>query len=88
MPRLLCAVAFLFLAAAPARADEEGRSAASGRQASYRGVGAGDALGQRMFGRALHRRRILDPAAQQSVGRKPFDPQVWLDRQTRQPTAR
>lgn len=90
MSRLVCALAVLILAAGPARAGDESRQAAAGvrpepsRPAAYLGVGAGDALGQRMFGRPLHRRRILRPHSEPldtSAGRAPFDPQAWLDRQ-------
>ncbi len=42
-------------------------------------LGAGDLLGERMFGRALHRRRILlaEPAPARA---EPFDPKRWLRR--------
>ena len=95
---MLCALAVLILSPDPVHAaDELGRTPSAPLRAAPAGaalarLGAGDGLGQRMFGRTLHRRRILHlhlreggASPDAAPRREPFDPRAWLERRARKP---
>ena len=89
---MLCALAVLMLTATPAHAGgERGRAPGALPSAGPARLGAGDALGQLMFGRTLHRRHIMRERSllhDSSPEHAPFDPQAWLERQARKPGRR